>query len=142
MSTFLATSIFLEKSQQKQSVNQKPYENLCQFLIQDECTARPVPCELCGEQIQLDQMEAHIMSNVGSHILALLEVSQSMKKENEVLKKENDSLKERVDLLEKQVAINSQGVGSSENSTVLGHDSLEWPVLFIWVTTSITKSDR
>lgn len=77
---------------------------------QDECPARLVPCDLCGEQVPLDQLEAHLLSNLGSHMLALLNESQALKKENQSLKKENQSLHQksqalefRVDELQKQV---------------------------------------
>lgn len=69
-----------------------------------------MPCDLCGEQVPLDQLEAHLLSNLGSHMLALLNESQALKKENQSLKKENQSLHQksqalefRVDELQKQV---------------------------------------
>lgn len=62
---------------------------------QDECKARPTPCELCGEQVKVDQLEAHLAANVGSHMLVLL-------KENKSLKKDNESLRVRVHELERQ----------------------------------------
>lgn len=61
-----------------------------------------MPCELCGEQVKMDELEAHMAANVGSHMLALL-------KENKSLKKDNDGLKLRLDELERRFMKSSEG---------------------------------
>lgn len=81
---------------------------------QEECKARPMPCELCGEKVKMDELEAHMAANVGSHILALLKENKSLKKENESLKMDNGALKLRVDELEKRMIGSSKGDQQSE----------------------------
>ena len=50
----------------------------------------------------MDELEAHMAANVGSHMLALL-------KENKSLKKDNDGLKLRLDELERRFMKSSEG---------------------------------
>ena len=44
-------------------------------------------CEVCGEQVAVDQLEAHMKANARSHIQALLRANQSLKEENESLRR-------------------------------------------------------
>lgn len=104
---------------------------------QEECQARPVPCELCGERGRADQVEEHMAAKMGSHMLALLRENQSLKNEiqsvttecrslkeecrslkedTQTLKEESESLKEKVAKLEKLVSVAAE---SSEGAPLL-----------------------